>query len=200
MASFGCEYGGSPGNWKRALMGWTASSPSATLDMSTLKTDLGGGPYRRPPPALAAWTLSKIAGKRRSMSQHRRRCRFGASGVSRLRPRTSCRVHSITAVRWPGVIAAERLRRAGRFEGAPVAGGCGGRHALRGGLGERPQLAGTRWHSTPDSKFAWHKPDCRDRIELAPNAPALGRNAAIVPSPSCKTIPRAGSLGLLDRS
>ena len=30
MASFGCEYGGLPGNWKRALMGWTASSPSAS--------------------------------------------------------------------------------------------------------------------------------------------------------------------------
>lgn len=34
-------------------MGWTASSPSATLDMSTLKTDLGGEPYRRTPHALA---------------------------------------------------------------------------------------------------------------------------------------------------
>src|SRR6266581_3974838 len=40
-----------------------------------------------------------------------------------------------------------------------------------------------------------HKPDRRDRIELAPNAPALGRNAAVVPSSSCKTIPRAGSIG-----
>src|SRR5258708_39834666 len=40
-----------------------------------------------------------------------------------------------------------------------------------------------------------HKPDGRDRIELAPNAPTLGRNAAVVPSSSCKTIPRAGSIG-----
>lgn len=55
------------------------------------------------------------------------------------------------------VSAAGRLNRAGRFESAPAEGfeqgGRGGRHALRGGLGERPQLAGTRYHSTPDSKF-----------------------------------------------
>src|SRR5437879_2192569 len=40
------------------------------------------------------------------------------------------------------VSAAEGLHRAGRFEGAPVAGvlagGCGGRHALRGGSGGTP--------------------------------------------------------------
>jgi hypothetical protein len=44
--------------------------------------------------------------------------------------------------RFTFVIAAERLRRAGRFEGAPVAGGMRGRHALRGGLGERPPVGG----------------------------------------------------------
>jgi hypothetical protein len=50
-------------------------------------------------------------------------------------------------------------------------------------------------YSIPDAKSSWHKPACRDRIELAPGAPAPEWNAAVVPCPSCKTMPRTGSVG-----
>ena len=97
------------------------------------------------------------------------------------------------------VSAVEKWHRAGRFGSAPIEGlgrGDAGGGTPSEGSGGTPPVGGDAvalYIQTLNS--SWHKPHGRGRIELAPNAPALGRNAAVVPSSSVKTIPRAGSVG-----
>src|SRR5207253_5792136 len=74
-------------------------------------------------------------------------------------------------------------------------GDAGGGTPSEGVWGNAPSWRGRGSTLYRTLNFSWHKPDCRDRIELAPNAPAPERNAAVAPCPSCKTMPCAGSVG-----